>query len=130
MSRIKDIVEKRVNEHKEHMQYIDGCDIKKETEYFFEKVLLTRVLDNKDYKTIMLSKKFIELFVECMDSRYDKKYTVMDESKLFTDITNEVKSYMTDIDYLRVMVNPLMYSSTMPASPYEIIISIDQSVFI
>lgn len=130
MSRMKDIIEERIKKHKEEMCYIESCDIKEEVAYFFEESLLTQLLDSRRYKFITTSDRFVEMFRWCIETKYDKRFKVLDVDKLFISIVDEIKSYVEDIDYFTVKSKTLSQYNVSTQATFEIFICIDPEIFI
>ena len=104
MSRIKDIINKKVAEYKLEGKFIENLDLKEEVLYFFEESLLPLILSSKDFRFTLTSKILVSLFTEVMNTKYDSEFTCFDPNTMYDKISRILEIYDKEDECLHVLL--------------------------
>lgn len=104
MSRIKDIINKKVAEYKLEGKFIENLNLKEEVLYFFEESLLPLILSSKDFRFTLTSKMLVNLFTEVMNVKYDSEFTCFNPNTMYAKISRILEIYDKEDECLHVLL--------------------------
>lgn len=104
MSKIKDIINKKVAEYKLEGQFIENLDLGKEVLHFFEESLIPLILSSKDFRFTLTSKMLVNLFTEVMNAKYDSEFTCFDPNRMYDKISRILEIYAKEDECLHVLL--------------------------
>lgn len=104
MSKITEIIDKKVREYKSEMRLVENLDLEKEVLYFFEDMLLPLTISSKNLSFTLTSNMLVNVFIEKMNVKYEVDFTCLDSNALFIKICDILETYAKEDECLHVFL--------------------------
>lgn len=104
MSKITEIINKKVSEYKSERNLIENLDLEEDVLYFFEETLLPLTIGSKNLSFTLTSTMLVSLFTEKMNAKYEVDFACLEPNVMFNKICGILETYAKEDECLHVLL--------------------------
>lgn len=104
MSKITEIINKKVSEYKSERNLIENLDLEEDVLYFFEETLLPLTICSKNLSFTLTSTMLVSLFTEKMNVKYEVDFACLEPNVMFNKICGILETYAKEDECLHVLL--------------------------